>query len=293
MTSWQTHAVRLYLRATRKKRYRTEEAGRRSLANGLPATPTPEELVDRTSTAALAGGEVDTVRPPAGAPTPSTAGSLVYLHGGAFINGLMPQHWQLVAALSERTGRTVHVPRYPLAPRHDVGDAHAFLDALVERLGGEAVHVLGDSAGGNLALLLAQRHPDAGVVGLTLVAPWLDLSMDNPAIAAVETRDPWLSRAGMRPVAAAWLAGRDPKDPSVSPLYGDVSALPPTLVLVGSHDICLPDCDRLATRAAGSGLVLHVEQGSPHDYPLLPTPEGRRARDEIVAHVERTFSATG
>jgi acetyl esterase/lipase len=76
----------------------------------------------------------------------------------------------------------------------------------------------------------------------------------------------------------------------VSPLYGDLARLPPTLVLVGSRDICRPDCDRLLALAPPSAdLTLHVENGSPHDYPLLPTPEGRRARATITEHVQRTL----
>ncbi|MGG5257196.1 alpha/beta fold hydrolase [Phycicoccus avicenniae] len=293
MTSWQTRAVRLYLRATRKKRYRTVEAGRRSLVHALPAAPVPEELAGRVRSDPVGGGEVVTVRPADGADLAPDGGVLVHLHGGAFVNGIMPQHWSFVGGLADRTGRVVHVARYPLAPAHSVDDAHAFLAALVDHLGGTPVHVLGDSAGGNLALLLAQRHPDAHVVGLTLVAPWVDLAMDNPAMDAVERRDPWLTRVGMRPIAAHWLAGRDAKDPDASPLHGDLSGLPPTLVLVGDRDICRPDCDRLATlaRDAGSDVELHVEAGSPHVYPLLPTPEGARAREQVVRHVRRSFEA--
>ncbi|MFQ6172507.1 alpha/beta hydrolase fold domain-containing protein [Oryzobacter sp. R7] len=291
MASWQTHVVCAYLRATRKGRYRTEERGRHSLAHGLPAVPPPEALAGRFRSEPLGTGELVTVRPVEGtAPEP---GALVYLHGGAFVNGTMPQHWDLVGQLADRTGREVHVARYPLAPAHDVGEAHAFLAALHERLGASApLHVLGDSAGGNLALLLAQARAGAGTIaGLTLIAPWLDLSMANPEIARVEPRDPWLTRAGMRPIAAHWLAGRDPRDPGASPLFGDLSSLPPTLVLVGSRDICRPDCDRLLELAPdGAELVLHVEEGSPHDYPLLPTPEGGRARDRIVDHVRATLA---
>lgn len=290
MTSWQTVAARGYLRATRKKRYRTVEAGLRSMAHALPAAPAPDDLAGRLTTEALGGGEVVTVRP--GPDAVSGSGALVYLHGGAFVNGIQPQHWSLIAHLADTTGREVHVARYPLAPAHDVRDAEAFLAALHERLAPQApLHALGDSAGGTLALLLAQAHVgDRSIAGVTLIAPWLDLSMTNPAIDGVERRDPWLTRAGMLPIAAHWAAGRDLVDPTVSPLYGDLGGLPRTLVLVGSRDICRPDCDRLRELApATTDLTLHVESGSPHDYPLLPTPEGRRAREAITAHVRHTL----
>ncbi len=291
MTSWQTVAVRGYLRATRKKRYRTREAGLRSMAHALPAAPAPDELAGRLTTEALGGGEVVTVRPRPDAVPGS--GALAYLHGGAFVNGIQAQHWSLVAHLADTTGREVHVARYPLAPAADVTDAEAFLAVLHARLAPlSSLHVLGDSAGGTLTLLLAQAHAgDGSIAGLTLIAPWLDLSMTNPAIGPVEQRDPWLTRAGMLPIATHWAAGRDLTDPTVSPLYGDLGGLPPTLVLVGSRDICRPDCDRLHGLAPATvDLTLHVEPGSPHDYPLLPTPEGRRARDTITAHVLRTLS---
>ena len=290
MASWQTHAVCAYLRATRKKRYRTAEAGLRSMANGIPAAPLPDELRDRASVAPLAGGDVVTVQPASG---PGTgAGALVYLHGGAFVNGIQPQHWSTIAHVADSTHRDVHVARYPLAPAHDVTDAEVFLAALHDRLAPlRPLHVLGDSAGGTLALVLAQaRVAEATIAGLTLVAPWLDLSMTNPAVDLVEPHDPWLTRAGMQPIAAHWVAGRDLTDPSVSPLYGDLTRLPPTLVLVGSRDICRPDCDRLVELApAWADLTLHVEDGSPHDYPLLLTPEGRRARRTVTEHVLRTL----
>ena len=291
MASWQTHAVCVYLRVTRKKRYRTTEAGLRSMADGIPAAPLPDELHDRTSVAPLAGGELVTVRPADG--IVAGAGAVVYLHGGAFVNGIQPQHWSLVGHLADSTHREVHVARYPLAPEHDVTHAEAFLTALHDRFAPDGpLHVIGDSAGGTLTLLLGQAHVGEGTIaGLTLIAPWLDLSMTNPAVDLVEPHDPWLTRAGMRPIAAHWVAGRALTDPTVSPLYGDLTGLPPTLVLVGSRDICRPDCDRLVELAPSSvDLTLHVEDGSPHDYPLLPTPEGRRARQAITEHVLRTLS---
>ena len=149
MASWQTHAVCVYLRVTRKKRYRTIEAGLRSMADGIPAAPLPDDLRDRTRSAPLAGGEVVTVRPADG--IVAGAGALVYLHGGAFVNGIQPQHWSLIGHLADSTHRAVHVARYPLAPEHDVTHAEAFLAALHDRFAPDGpLHVIGDSAGGTL-----------------------------------------------------------------------------------------------------------------------------------------------
>jgi len=289
MTSWQTRAVCAVLRATRKRRYATVARGERLLERGgSPAAPVPRSLAGRVEVAQVGGRPVSTVRPPAAVGGP---GALVYLHGGAFLSGIAPQHWRLVDRLATATGRPVHVPHYGLAPGATVRDAHHLLDVLADRLAPQApLHLLGDSAGGNLALTAALRWADRpGVAGLTLVAPWLDLSMSNPGIDRVEPHDPWLSRAGLRSVAAHWADGHDLRDPAVSPLYADLDALPPTLVVVGSRDICLPDSELLAARSAG--VRLDIVEGSPHVVPLLPTPEARAATERICRHVAATLGA--
>lgn len=195
---------------------------------------------------------------------PSGRGAVLYLHGGAFVHGIAVQHWRLVAELADR--------------------------AVVTELDGAGqLHVVGDSAGGTLALLLAQMcAPRGDIAGLTLIAPLLDLTLDNPEMARVERIDPWLSRAGMMPSLRSWAGGRALDAPALSPLHGNLESLPPTLVLVGSRDICLPDCRRLRRDAPSSwDLTLHVEEGSPHVYPLLPTPEGRAARARLLQHIEQ------
>ena len=288
MTSWQTAGVCLVLRATRKRGYQTAQRGRDRMAHPSPPSPPPAHLRERMSTTRIGNHAVDRVH----AMSSAAPGVVVYFHGGAFINGIAPQHWQLISYLTEFTGRDVVVPHYGRAPRHNAAEARDLLRALHESLRPEGpLHLAGDSAGGNLAMLMAQMHAQRGTVtGLTLIAPWLDLAMANPGIATVAPRDPWLTRAGLVPIAAQW-AGSYPVDaPEVSPLRGDLSHLPSTLVLVGSRDICLPDCQTLADRTATDGRVLvHVEEGSPHVYPLLPTPEGRLGRAQIAAHVSRTL----
>lgn len=285
MPSWQAHAASVYLRATRKRRYRTHEDGERSLAQGLPAAEPPASLAGRVTSERMAGAQVHRVVPADGAP--HSRGQLVYWHGGGFINGIATQHWKLIDHLVSATGREALVPQYGLAPGNHLGDAMDLLGAVLDVVHGP-VHVLGDSAGGTLALLQAHLHPGR-IAGLTLIAPWLDLAMGNPAVDAVEPRDPWLTRAGLRPAASAWARGRDLRDPHVSPLFGDHDQLPPTLVIVGDRDICMPDCQVLA-ECAGSSVRLQVGPGLPHVYPLLPIPEARPAREQIVKHVVETLA---
>jgi acetyl esterase/lipase len=128
-----------------------------------------------------------------------------------------------------------------------------------------------------------------GVVGVTAIAPWLDLSISNPEVDKVEPHDPWLRRPGLRPLAAAW-AGEIPlQDPRLSPLFGDLTRLPPLQILVGTRDITLPDCRLLRDRLPSTvPLTYHEEPGAVHVYPLLPVPEARPGRQAIVDHIAAT-----
>ena len=109
--------------------------------------------------------------------------------------------------------------------------------------------------------------------------------MRNPDLADVEARDPWLSRAGLRVSAESWAAGDPLDDPRVTPLNGDLTGLPPTDLFAGTRDLPYPDIRRLETamRKAGCRVTLHVADGGVHVYPLLPVPEGRTARKQILA----------
>ncbi|HEY1133880.1 MAG TPA: alpha/beta hydrolase, partial [Nocardioides sp.] len=124
--------------------------------------------------------------------------------------------------------------------------------------------------------------------GLTLMAPWLDLSMANPGIDAVERIDPWLARAALREVARVWAAGTPLDDPSVSPLFGATEGLPRVELWVGTRDVTQPDCRLLAQRLAGTGEVgYHEVEGAIHVFPILPVPEGRVAAAAMLGHVAR------
>ena len=297
MASWQMRAVALYVRLTRKKRYATEEAGIAFLHSQKGPSDPPRDAVVRcdVSTHEVRGRDVHVLRR-RGTAAP-THGVVVYLHGGAYTNEVVEQQWTFAAGLARQTGCEVQVPIYGLAPHSTALEALDLVTDIVTSVvdAGRRCVLAGDSAGGGLALVTAQsvpKHVRDGIAGLVLIAPWIDLAMTNPEVDEIEPTDPWLTRAGLHPIARSWAGGLAVDDPRVSPLHGDLADLPPVEVWVGTRDITLPDCRELGRRMpSGAPFALHVEEGAIHDYPLLPAPEGRAARREIAARVSALLAA--
>lgn len=222
----------------------------------------------------------------------ATGAHLVYLHGGGYVQPLSVFHWWLLERLVGG-GVSVSVPHYGLAPEHHADEAHAFLDELWRRETArhDRVFLAGDSAGGGLALAQAQRHRDAGLPtagALLLFAPWVDVTMADPASAELGSRDTLLGVEGLREAGRLWAGDADPRDPSVSPLYGDLSGLPPVYTYQGDHDVLLPDVKTLTRRIQDSGgrAELRIARGGFHVHVAATwTPESRRA----LAHAQRVL----
>jgi acetyl esterase/lipase len=177
---------------------------------------------------------------------------LLYLHGGGFVLGSERTHRALAARLAQAAGATAVVPDYRLAPEHPfpaaLEDAAAVWDSLAAE--GGRLTLAGDSAGGALALALAQRLAAAGRPGpaaLALIPPAWGL---------------W--------AAAAWLGGHDPADPAVSPLFGPMAGLPPVAIHAVAEEMLRDDSTRLAERlrAAGVPVRLRLWHGLPHVFQI-------------------------
>jgi acetyl esterase/lipase len=225
------------------------------------------------------------VRPRGDAPV---RGQILYLHGGGYVNPPAFLHWWFIARLVKTLGVACTVPRYPLGPEHTCDAGIAFVSEVYRQLvsehGAERLIVMGDSAGGGLALAMLQQAK-AMPAGLILNAPWLDASVSDPSQIEIERREWLLNRITLRTWGKWWGGSRDLQDPMVSPLFGDLSGLPATLLFAGSADILVADARRLA--AAAPGTVRYIEEeGLMHVYPLMPFfPETRRAWIEIKAFV--------
>lgn len=215
----------------------------------------------------------------------------MYLHGGAHVAEMSSHHWQLLADLVRRTGCTVHVPIYPLAPEHSYRDAFQVVSAAYGRLVARNepcnVVLMGDSSGGGLALALAQQLNSLGLAqprDIVLISPWLDLTVSHPEIDKLEQHDPWLAAKGLVEAGRMWAAGDDTAQPSLSPINGSLHGLGRLTVFIGGRDIFMADCRRLRELAEKEGAEMHwVEEPEMiHVWPLLPLRKAAIARARIA-----------
>lgn len=177
-------------------------------------------------------------------------------------------------------------PQYPLAPEAGWQDSFEPLARLIEAL--ELRIVIGDSAGGGLALGLAHAFAAHGVgLEVAAIAPWADLTGSHPDFDRYHARDPWLTVDRMRVSAAAWAGDTALTSPFVSPQFGSFRGIARLLVIAGTADSLYPDAREVAARAAQADVPteLIVGRGLPHVYPLLPIPEAKPALDALMGWV--------
>ncbi|MCU1406501.1 MAG: esterase [Glaciihabitans sp.] len=216
---------------------------------------------------------------------------VLYLHGGSWIHEISPFHWRFIAALTVDTGATFTVPIYPLAPLGTAATVVPAVGALAAALiadgGADSVTLMGDSAGGTIALAAAQHLRDSGSPAprrIILLSPAVDLTFSDPRIAELADSDPWLATPGLRATADLWRGDLPLTDPLVSPLFGDLAGLSPIAVLSGTRDILNADARALQRALQHTATVDLIERdGLLHVYPLLPIPEAAEARRSIGA----------
>jgi acetyl esterase/lipase len=188
---------------------------------------------------------------------------------------------------------------YRLAPEHPhpaaVDDAvAAYRWMLTQGLKPPRVAVAGDSAGGGLtvATLLAIRDaklplPAAGAC----LSPWVDLEGIGESMTTRAGVDPIVQKPGLLQMAAAYLAGKDPRTPLAAPLYADLSGLPPLLIQVGTAETLLDDASRLAERARKAGVTVSYEpwESMIHVWHLFAPmlDEGQQAIDRVGEFVRK------
>jgi acetyl esterase/lipase len=290
MPSFKSHVVSFVLRHSRKKAFSSPENLQRWIAyarkteDHRPPASVRHclDIADRN----LNGFPVYEIAPKAGEHK-----RILYLHGGAYVFQITSYHWGLIAEMAERLGFGITVPIYPIAPEHDFhamfGMVTEVYRQMLEETNAEDIVFMGDSAGGNMAVVLTMMAAEDALPlpsRHVLISPGLDMSLSNPEVFEAERNDPWLGIPGGLEAIRLYSAGFDRADWHISPLYGDLSVLPKTLLLTGSRDMLSPDNLIFAEKARVAGVEVEVvyEEGMFHVWPLIDMPEARRARDSIV-----------
>lgn len=214
---------------------------------------------------------------------------VLYIHGGAYYMNIETLHWKAIAEWAESTGCGIVAPNYPLLYCYTASDAHPLMMQLYQRLvkqySGKRIIIMGDSAGGGFTLALTQQVCSSDSLDLprrlVLISPWVDVLGGDDAL---QEKDTFLNAEVLRHVGADWAGDIDPRDPMISPLYGDMQGLPATDLFIGTWEIFYTDvvktCDKM--KSAGVEARLHVAEKMGHVYPLWPCPEGSAARKEIA-----------
>ena len=258
---------------------------RRALRELLSAQPLPADV---TVTAAELGGvptaeiAVDGIEP---------RHIVLYFHGGVYVMGDAALAADLASQVGRRTDAKVISVDYRLAPEHPypaaVDDAFAAYEALLDNGIAPADIVLaGESAGGALAVATLVNARDQGLplpAAAFVMSPYADLTLAGTTMETKREVDPLISREALQPRVADYTAGQDAALALISPIFADLSGLPPLIIQAGTHEVLLDDAVRLARQAATADVevTLDITPRVPHVfqayYPILD--EGTAALD--------------
>ena len=227
---------------------------------------------------------------------------IIHLHGGAYVFGSPASYRNRAMRLSYRCKAEVFVPDYRLAPEHPfpaaLQDALASFQYVRELRPSSALFVTGDSAGGGLALSLLVRLRELAAAmpdGAILLSPWTDLSVSGASVDGNRRKDRWFTRPHLEFWARYYAGKTDPREPLMSPLFADLSSLPPLLVLVGEDEVLLDDAVRVRDAAArvGTDARLLIGKRMQHDWPLtLPwLDESKHAWRVMSGFIEERCAA--
>ncbi|SSC69947.1 unnamed protein product [Ciceribacter sp. T2.26MG-112.2] len=219
--------------------------------------------------------------------------TIFYLHGGGFQIGSLRSHADLMTRIASAANARVLAVDYRLAPEHRFPAAHDDAFAAYRWLIASGIvpdAIMGDSAGGALALATAIRARDGGLPlprAIALLSPWLDLSLSGDSYVSLAEADIFSKPAQLRAMAKTYI-GRNgnPSDPSLSPLFARLDGLPPMLVHAGACDITLDDARLLEKRIkdAGGAITLRIFDRMCHHFQVFPElPETAQSLAEIGA----------
>ena len=228
---------------------------------------------------------------------------ILYFHGGGYYCGNIESHRSFASYLSFFSNTKVLLVEYSLAPENPF--PAALNDVLLiyrwllnkKNIAPENIVILGDSAGGGLlfSLLLKSKElnlplPSAAVA----ISPWVDLTCSGESTITKQKDDPVLEYESMKSAVKLYLNGENPENPYASSLFGDLTNLPPVLIIVGTREILLSDSIRIAEKLekCNVNVELDIWEDMIHDFPLYPpkVPEAKEAMEKIAEFIKKRLN---
>lgn len=225
------------------------------------------------------------------------AQTVFYFHGGGYVNQPNELQTTMAARTAKETGCEVVLMVYPKLPVYDCQTCYKlcveYYENYLKANDCGKIVFMGDSAGGGLALGLAEALRDKGDVcpeELILISPGVDMTLTNSDAQSYVAKDPMLGIEGVRRLGEVWANGLSTKDPRVSPIYGDLSGLGRVTLTTGTWEILHPDILLLSKKFEEAGVDCNLIIGDRmiHCYPICPIPEAEPVQKEIFAAIART-----
>jgi len=227
----------------------------------------------------------------------STNKHIIFLHGGAYLFEATSNHWRLAEKIVKKSFCRMTLIDYPLAPEYNYKETFGMLQGsyefLISKYHGDNFILMGDSAGGGLALaftqkLIKEKHKILPA-GNILLSPWLDMTMSNPDIRNLEKSDYLLSCGMLRTAGLLYSNGDDRDHYLLSPINGGFKDIPRTIVFYGTEELFRADCIKLKS-IPGSGkenIVFKEYPKMQHDWAIFPIPERELLVDDICEFLNK------
>ena len=223
---------------------------------------------------------------------------ILYLHGGSYVADLYREHWEFFKDLIKDTGCTIVVPDYPLTPKYKYSDVFGMMLPLyreiVKKVEKENLIVMGDSAGGGIALALMEEVGREDLIqpkNLILISPWLDVTMSNKEIDKVQKNDKMLNKKALMLAGIAYAGEGGMEKFLVNPINGPVNKLENVTIFTGTYDILNPDVHKFKEIAEKQNVEIDIREtkGAAHIWIIkkyvdkkYDDEKAKKAYDELI-----------
>ena len=192
---------------------------------------------------------------------------ILYFHGGSYMAEMSNDHWNFIKNLTIDTKSTIIIPDYPLSPKYNYKDVYNMVEPLYKEIANKVdeknLIVMGDSAGGGLALGLLEKVSceNISIPNKTiLISPWLDVRLANPKIEEVQKEDKELNKETLKLAGLAYAGDDGINSYLVNPIDGNLSKLSNITILTGTSDILNPDVHVLEEKGKEQGIDIDIKE---------------------------------